>query len=182
MQCNPLVRRDLPNLAEHLYLVTNLHLGFTSQLVTVWRGEGFIWALTQGKTTAGESRVLVFWFKLGLPSCSPVGLVLGCSPLSFPPLRGSWNAAVRTAGWCYCNIVLCLELKPSLQQSLKRRVGVKGNIKALLFLCTHVAWPLKLGAATLLNWHACWRSSKLGFRPCRWGGCIALVLGDFEFL
>lgn len=59
MRYNPLVRRDLPNLAEHLYLVTNLHIGFTSQQVTVL-GRGGGGALAQGRTAAGGSLVVVF--------------------------------------------------------------------------------------------------------------------------
>lgn len=122
MQCNPLGRRDLPNLAERVYLGTNLHIGFTSQLVTVWWGVGGVCL-----SINGESWVLVFWFKLGLSSCSPVGLILGCSPVSFPCLGGYWNPAVRTAGWCHWDVVLCSELKPSLQHSLGRRVSVEGR-------------------------------------------------------
>lgn len=104
MQCNPLVRRHLPNLAEHLYLGTNLHIGFTSQLVTVWWGVGKVCL-----SINAESWVLVFWFKSGLPSCSPVGLILGSSSVSFACLGGCWNPAVRTAGWCHRDIVLCSE-------------------------------------------------------------------------
>lgn len=175
MQGIPLVRKNLPNLAEHLYLVTNLHIGFTSQLVTVWGCTGFVCASMHNRLQLANKELSCSDLNWGNPA---VLLWNWCwDALSFLLLSSSQrNLSSRMMLLQHCRVLRGQAL-PGILPSEKARCGGKGNVKALLSSVRTRGLAFRAVSSSVTGLACLWREFRLGFSPCRWGDCVALIWG-----
>lgn len=163
MQCNPLVRRDLPNLAEHLYLGSNLHIGFTSQLVTVWWGwEGFVWALML------NHELLCSDLNWGYPAAPPLTWYWAAllSPfLAWRLLKSSCEDS-WVVPWGHCP-VLRAQTIPAASPG-RGSVWREGEFTGTPFSVHMCDLAFKSGSSSRTEL-GCLLESTAGLRPCRWG-------------